>query len=107
MTLDPIEERLARYNLAGPPPGFGDEVMAAVDRRIVRRRRARTISTAFAVLLVSGIVAQVLAGSTYRQAMQLANGTSRPVPMPVMLAYAAAMGVHVPDTGAPLYPKGG
>jgi hypothetical protein len=107
MTLDPIEQTLARYSPPAPPPGFKDEVIEAVVSRLARRRRARFLAAGFGALLLSGVLAQVLAGSTYRQAMQLANGGSRPVPMPVMLAYAAAMGIHVPDAGTPLRSNGG
>jgi len=107
VTLDPIEEKLARYSLAAPPRNFKDELIAAVDRRIVGRRRMGIVSAVFAVLLISGLLTQVLARSAYRQAMQLADGESRPVPMSVMVAYATAMGGEVPDSGTPLRPNGG
>ena len=97
MTLDPIEQRLARYSPPTPPPGLKDEVIEAVVCRIARQRNTRLLSAMFGVLLALGVLTQTLAGSTYQQAMQLANGKSRPVPMPVMLAYATAMGIHVPD----------
>jgi hypothetical protein len=107
MTLDPIEQTLARYSPPPPPPGLKDEVIEAVVCRIARRRRTRVLLAMFGVMLASGILAQVLAGSAYRQAMRLANGKSRPVPMQVMLAYAAAMGIHAPDAGMPPRSNGG
>jgi len=67
----------------------------------------RILGALFGALLVAGILAQVLAGSAYQQAMQLANGKSRPVPMPVMMACAAAMGLHVPDAVAAARSNGG
>jgi hypothetical protein len=107
MTLDPIEQALARYSPSAPPPGFKDEVIEAVVCRLARRRRARFLAAGFGALLLSGVLEQVLAGSTYQQAMQLANGRSRPVPMQVMLAYAATMGIHVPDAGTQPRSDGG
>ena len=107
MTLDPIEQRLARYSPPAPPPGFKDEVIGAVAGRIARRRRRGFLAGVFGALLLSGVLTQVLAGNAYHQAMQLANGRSRPVPMPIMLAYAAAMGIHVPDAAMTPRSKGG
>ena len=103
MTFDPIERRLARYSPPAPPPGLRDELIEGAVGRMARRRRVKILSALFGALLLSGALAQVLAGNTYRQAMQLANGSSRPVPMQVMLAYAAGMGIHVP--GAAMLPR--
>ena len=107
MTLDPIEQTLARYAPPAPPAELKDEVIEAVMHRITRRRRMSLLSAMFGVMLISGILAQVLAGSTYQQAMQLAIGRSRPVPMPVMLAYAASMGIHMPEAGSHQRSNGG
>ena len=39
MTLDPIEQRLARYSPPEPSPGLKHEVIEAVVGRIARRRQ--------------------------------------------------------------------
>ena len=107
MTNDPIEQRLRRYTPSTPPSGFKNEILDAVICRVARKRAARIFTVVVGALLLSGVLAQVLAGSNYRQAIQLANGRSRPVPRPVMVACASAMGIHVPDSGIPLGRNGG
>jgi len=56
MTLDPIEERLARYNLAGPPPGLKDDIIEGVMRRVARRRTIGVLTVVLAALLVPGAI---------------------------------------------------
>ena len=107
MTLDPVEQRLACYSPSGPPPELRDEILDAVAARIACRRTTKIFAGAFGALLLSGVLAQVVAGSTYQQAMRLANGRSRSIPRSVMVAYAAGMGIHVPNDSVSLRRNGG
>ena len=107
MTLDSVEQRLARYSPSAPPPGLRDEILDGVARRVARRRTRRILIAIFGAPLIAGALVQALAVNTYQQAMMVANGTSRPVPRRVMAAHAAAMGIRVPDAGMPRRTDGG
>ena len=107
MTHDPIETRLLRYAPSSPPPELKDEMLDAVTRRAARRKTAGILAVTVGALILSGVLAQIAAISTYRGAVRLADGGSRPVPRSVMAAYAAMMGIHMPDAAAPQRKNGG
>ena len=107
MTNDPIETRLLRYAPSSPPPELRDVMLDAVTHRMARRKTAGILTAMIGALILSGVLAQIAAIGTYRGAVRLADGGSRPVPRSVMAAYAAMMGIHVPDVATPPRRNGG
>jgi hypothetical protein len=107
MNLDPIEQKLRLYSPSTPPTALRDEILDGVAGRIARRRRTGILAIIYGLLLASGVLTQVLATSTYERTIVMANGDSRPVPRQVMAAYAATMGIRVPDAGGAPRKNGG
>lgn len=108
MTLDPLENKLGRYQPVAPPQGLGDEIIQEVLEKHRGRRTAKGILTFVGILLVVAALVNGQAEREYDDAIRLAGGPAPTVEVdndgPVM---ASILSIHFPGAQALLKQNGG
>ena len=77
MNLESLEQKLARYEPSGLPPGLKEELIDTVLAR-VRRRRNLTLMTALAAaMFLASVIVSVKADRVYVEAVRIAGWNSQ------------------------------
>lgn len=106
MNPEELETRLARYELAAPPPGHRQDLMESVLlRERSRRRTLWSVGIGVAALAVS-VLLSFHADRIYEEAVRVVDGGSRP-PGAQALTTASVLSLDVPGAYALLLPNGG
>jgi len=105
MNPEELEARLARYELAAPPPGHKQALMASVLlRERSRRRTLWSVGIGVAALVVS-VLLSLHADRVYDEAVRVVDGGSRP-PGAEALTTASVLSLDVPGAYALLRSNG-